>query len=182
MRHSRDIVQACPGGGPVIPNQSLAVQCLERKIRTQKFRFFLFFFNECLSQNSFFSLLALHSLHQLSFLYYSSFPSYYVDNKDFVFPVLWWFYKLQCHAHIFRYKCWQTPPHALLKIYVCCLYPALFAKCNILQINTDLLPYDISKEGSDALRYSTLNTEPTITIKTFTQNSSLDFFLIFYLL
>lgn len=43
MRHSRDIVQACPGGGPVIPNQSLAVQRLERKIRTQEFRFCSFF-------------------------------------------------------------------------------------------------------------------------------------------
>lgn len=73
MRHSRDIVQACPGGGPVIPNQSLAVQCLERKIRTQEFRFSLFFpllFNECLIQNSFFlPLLLLLASHQLSFYF-----------------------------------------------------------------------------------------------------------------
>lgn len=81
MRHSRDIVQACPGGGPVIPNQSLAVQRLERKIRTQEFRFFssaavffFFFFNECLIQNCiFFSPPSSSSCsfclasHQLSF-------------------------------------------------------------------------------------------------------------------
>lgn len=48
-RHCRDIVQACPGGGPVIPNQSLAVRRFERKIRTREFRFFyLFFLNACL--------------------------------------------------------------------------------------------------------------------------------------
>lgn len=70
MRHSRDIVQACPGGGPVIPNQSLAVQCLERKIRTQKFRFsFFFFFNECLIQNCVFPPFLLPDSHEPSFYF-----------------------------------------------------------------------------------------------------------------
>ena len=58
MRHSRDIVQACPGGGPVIPNQSLAEQRLERKIRTQEFRFFsssaFFFFQWMLNSKLYF--------------------------------------------------------------------------------------------------------------------------------
>lgn len=52
MRHSEDIVQACPGGGPVIPNHSLAPRRSERKIRTQEFSLSLsLFFNECLIQN-----------------------------------------------------------------------------------------------------------------------------------
>lgn len=68
MRHYRDIVQACPGGGPVIPNQSLAVQRLERKIRTQESRFFFSsFFNECLIQKLFSPSFLLLPSHQLSF-------------------------------------------------------------------------------------------------------------------
>jgi len=94
MRHSGDIVQACPGGGPVIPNQSLAVQRLEREIRTQEFRFslllFLFFlllFNECLIQNCFF-LLPLVPPARLTpafILFHPSLTSYYIDHFCLVF-------------------------------------------------------------------------------------------------
>lgn len=113
MRHSRDIVQACPGGGPVIPNQSLAVQCLERKIRTQEFRFVSFFFQWMLNSKLFFSLYSF-CLPQLSF--YSSLPSYYIDHFWLVCHVSWRLYSLLCHHNIFwvRYS-WQTPAHVPVK-------------------------------------------------------------------
>ena len=122
MRHSRDIVQACPGGGPVIPNQSLAEQRLERKIRTQEFRFFssyaffFFFFNECLIKTVFYFPTHTHththtppvpsaslhiSFHSILFiitfiLYWSSLPC--------LWCLLTVLYASVCHANIFGYK------------------------------------------------------------------------------
>lgn len=78
-----DIVQPCPGGGPVIPNQSLAVQCLEWKIRTQKYTFFSPLDDERFNSEipSCFLRISFHSVFLIFVLYWS-----------FLAGVSWWLF------------------------------------------------------------------------------------------
>lgn len=161
MRHYRDIVQACPGGGPVIPNQSLAVQRLERKIRTQESRFFfLFFFQWMLNSKTVFPLIPSASFTSAFILFNSYLPSYYIDHFYVVYRASWWLYTPLCHADIFRCKCsWHQHIHQRkydLFLLLC------WAICNILQMNTDLFKsinsfiwpkLRSSTEENDPLRY-----------------------------
>lgn len=127
MRHSRDIVQACPGGGPVIPNQSLAEQRLERKIRTQEFRFRSFFqwmLNSKTAPPHTPPAVASACFTSALIPFYSSLPSHYIDHFYLVSHVSRRFYTPLCGADIF--SSWQTPPHAPQKIWS--LSPALLSE------------------------------------------------------
>lgn len=106
-RHCRDIVQACPGGGPVIPNQSLAMRRSEREIKTREFRFFFVFslslslFLQCmLNPKYFFSFLALFlvlSLYSDIYTLFPSFAAHFISHSfliSFIFLFVFYLHKL----------------------------------------------------------------------------------------